>query len=441
MSRRFWVLGILMGLIVRAAAGEPWTLERAIEQALKNSPDARVAQHRIAAARALVQQSTAGFAPSIQFNASYLRTDNPMMVLGSALNQGVFGELFATGQLLDTGLEADNLNLNGTVVLPIFSGGQSMAGRKAALAGTEAARQAAEAVRQTLAFEVARAFQTVRKTREFIRATDAAVQAFESNLAIARKRYQTGTALKNEVLDVEVRLAQAREDVVRARNAQALVLRALRNLLGIEEQDFQVSDHVPAMALPPTRETSLRPEVIAAAWQTSAAEQSLRRAMGGFLPQVNAFGRYDHDEGWKLDGDGDSFSGGVQVQWNLFDGNRTRGLVKEAKARLDAAREEERKLRLAVDLELQQAHLYVREAQERLLVTETAVAQAAESAQLTRARFEQGLALATQVIDSETALTGARVRRAEAEADREIAVAALRRALGLGQLASETSQP
>ena len=37
-------------------------------------------------------------------------------------------------------------------------------------------------------------------------------------------------------------------------------------------------------------------------------------------------------------------------------------------------------------------------------------------------------------IDAETALTSARVRRAEAEADQRIAVAALRKALGLSQL-------
>ena len=63
-----------------------------------------------------------------------------------------------------------------------------------------------------------------------------------------------------------------------------------------------------------------------------------------------------------------------------------------------------------------------------------AVEQAAESARLTRDRFEQGLALSTQLIDSETALVAVRVRRAEAESDQRIAVAALRKALALPQL-------
>jgi outer membrane protein TolC len=68
------------------------------------------------------------------------------------------------------------------------------------------------------------------------------------------------------------------------------------------------------------------------------------------------------------------------------------------------------------------------------------VAQAAESASLTRARFEQELTLPTQLIDAEAALVAARVRRAEAEADRQIATAALRKALALPQLESQAKE-
>jgi outer membrane protein TolC len=45
-----------------------------------------------------------------------------------------------------------------------------------------------------------------------------------------------------------------------------------------------------------------------------------------------------------------------------------------------------------------------------------------------------GAALATQLIDAENALVDARVRRAEAQADERIALAALRKAVGLPQL-------
>jgi outer membrane protein TolC len=53
---------------------------------------------------------------------------------------------------------------------------------------------------------------------------------------------------------------------------------------------------------------------------------------------------------------------------------------------------------------------------------------------LTRNRFEQGSALPTQIIDAESALLAARVRRAEAESDQRISIAALRKALAAPQI-------
>ena len=155
---------------------------------------------------------------------------------------------------------------------------------------------------------------------------------------------------------------------------------------------------------------------------------------------MSAFGSLDYDYGWETEGDGKSYTAGVMLQWDLWDGFQTRGKIREAKANVEAAREAQRKVRLALDLEVHQARLNLQQARERLAVTEKAVDQATESETLTAARFEQGLALSTQLFDAETALTGARVRRAEAEADQRIALAALRKALGLPQLDDDLPQ-
>ena len=292
-------------------------------------------------------------------------------------------------------------------------------------------------MRNALGFEVSRAFHTVLKTRQFIRAAEAAVNSFETNLAIAKKRLEAGTLLKTDVLDLEVRLAQAREDLVRARNANALAKRALRNLLGIEEGEFEVADTAPTVTAPDSGDFSRRAELAAARQRERAAEEQVRGAKGGYLPRVSAFGSLDYDYGWKFDNGGGSYTAGALLQWDIWDGKLTRAKVREAKANLESAREEQRKLRLALDLEVEQARLELKAANERLGVTDQAVAQASESARLTRARFEQGLALSTQLMDAETALVAARVRRAEAEADQQIAIAALRKALALPQLDSQ----
>ncbi|MGP8052530.1 MAG: TolC family protein, partial [Limisphaerales bacterium] len=323
------------------------------------------------------------------------------------------------------------------VTVPLYAGGRNVAGRQAAKANTEAAKQDSAAIRNALGFEVSRAFYTVLKTRQFIQAAEAAVNSFETNLVVAQKRLEGGTLLKSDVLDIEVRLAQSREDLVRARNANLLAERVLRNLLGIEDSEFTVADNAPAVSAPDSGDFSQRPELAAARERERAAQAQVRGTKSGYQPRISAFGSLDYDYGWVTGGDGKSYTAGVMAQWDLWDGFSTRAKTREAKANLESAREEQRKLRLALDLEVEQARLDLNAANERLAVSSKAVEQAEESASLTRNRFEQGLALSTQLIDSETALVAARVRRAETESDQGIAIAALRKALALPQLDSQ----
>ena len=436
MTKQLGFLGTLLFWSYACLAAEPWTLPRALDFALTNSPDVQLAQQRIYAAQAGLEQANAAFWPRLQFQSSYTRTDNPMMAFGSYLDQRSVSSTMDYNDVPGV----DDMNVRGMVTMPLYAGGRNVAGRKAAKAGTQAAQQDANAIRNALAFEVTRTFYTVLKTRQFVRAAEAPVQSYETNLSIAQTRFNAGTLLKPDLLDIEVRLAQAREDLVRARNARELALRVLRNLLGIEQGDFEVADTATVAATPQTDDFSHRPELAAARERETAAQAQLRGAKSGYIPRVNAFGSLDYDYGWVTDGDGKSYTAGVMLQWDLWDGRLTKGKVREAKANLESAREEQRKVRLALDLEVERARLNLQQARERLAVTEKAVSQAAESESLTRARFEQGLALATQLFDAETALTGARVRRAEAEADQRIAVAALRKALGLPQFDNDPAE-
>lgn len=436
MKARLGILGLLCAFGVTARGAEVWTLDQAIRHGLTNSPDARIAQQRIAAAQAGLTQARAAFSPQLQFQSSYLRTDNPMLAFGSFLNQRAVEANMDFNDVPDQ----DNFNVKGLLTMPLYAGGRSVAGRDAAWANVAAAREEATATRNALAFEVGRTFHTVNKAREFIKATEAGVRAFETNLVFASRRLEVGTLLKSDVLDVEVRLAQAREDAVRARNAHALALRAFQNVLGLKPGEIEIADSPGRDPIPVDLNAQpQRPELAASAQRLQAAEAEVRRATSGYKPRLSAFGSLDYDYGTMTDEDGGSYTAGVLLQWDLWDGATTRARRAEAKANLEVASEQDRKLRLALGLELEQARLAFLEASERLSVTDKVVAQAAESVEITRSRFEQGLALSTQLIDAETALVAARVRRAEAEADHRIAAAAVRKALGLPQL--ESSQP
>lgn len=420
----------LLALIALSAGAAPWTLEQALDYALTNSPDLRIAAARVKSAQAQLEQAGAVAWPRLTFQSGYTRTDNPMQVFGSILNQRSYTRDLDFNDVPDV----DNLNVKGLVTMPLYTGGRTRADKAAAQAGSGAASYERLAVENALAFEVVRTFHSVNKAREMVRAAESTVAAYETNVALARKRLEAGTLLKAEALDFEVRLAQAREDLVRASNGVTLTIRALRNLLGIDTGSFEVAGESQKVSAPASEDFSRRPELMASRLQERAAEEQVRSRKAGYRPHLSAFGSIDYDRGWETDGDGTSYTAGVLLQWDIWDGNLTRARTRAASADLEAAREQSRKVRLALDLEAERGRLELKSASERLAVAEQAVAMAAESANLTRTRFEQGAALSSQVIDSENALLSARVRRAEAESDYRIAVGALRKALGIAQL-------
>jgi outer membrane protein len=429
MKNRPAILSLLL-LAAFGAGAEPWTLQRALEYARDHNPDARIAEWRIRGAQAGLEEANAAFWPRLQLQSGYSRTDNPMMVFGNILNQRAYSTSLDFNHVPDV----DDLNVRGTMEVPLYAGGSSAAGRDAARSRKARAERTREAIRDALAFEVVRAFQTLLKTREFIRASEAAVNAFNKNLEVAKSRLEGGTLLKSDLLSIEVHLARAQEDLVVARKADKLANRALRNLLGMEEGELSIVEEVPAAEAPDSLDFSRRAELAAARERESEARSRLRSERGGYQPRVSAFGSLDYDYGWVTGGDGQSYTAGILLRWDLWDGFSTRARVRQAAAELESVRAEEQKLRLDLALEADRARLELQAATERLAVSGKVVASATENARLVRERFEQGLALSIQLIDAETALVGARVRRVDALSDQRIAVAAVRKALGLPQL-------
>ena len=181
MKRPLGLVGLWLAFSMAANAAEPWTLERALDYALTHNPDARIAQQRIAAAQAGLEQANSTFWPRLQVQSGYTRTDNPMMAFGSILNQRSYSSSLNFNDV--PGM--DDLNAKGMITVPLYAGGRNVAGRQAAKATTEAAKQDSAAIRNELGFEVSRAFHTVLKTRQFILAAEAAVNSFETNLVVA----------------------------------------------------------------------------------------------------------------------------------------------------------------------------------------------------------------------------------------------------------------
>jgi outer membrane protein TolC len=422
------LLAILLVTGALADEPRPLTLPDAIQLALQNNPDLATAQQRVHLACAGIQQTEAALWPQVRLSAGYAASDNPVQAFMMTLHQRSLNLATANFNHPDT---TDNLNGRLLAHWSLYDGGATLASRQAAQHHTEAAVQTLAAARHDLVFEVTRAFHTIHKARQFVATAEAAVASLTATTNLASNRFTAGDALKTDLLDAQVRLAEAHENLLRARNALALSELVFRATLGVGERETLTAGAIPAPepGENPAAGQSVRPELAAAQSAVTAAARQIRAAQAGHLPRLNAFASYDLDSGDASRFE-DSWVAGVSLELPLFDGFLTRGKIAAARAQLETARQQQRKLALALALETRQAELNLAEAAARLATTRVAIGQAEESLQITKNRYAAGLALLTQLLDAETALTTARQRHAAAAADRFIAQAALDRAQG-----------
>ena len=415
----------------RKATTRSWTVVEAVRYALCHSPDAKIALHRIDAAQAAVRQARSAFYPRVSLNAEYGGTNNPMYSFGNILNHGTFTYSI---DFNDPGV-TDNLRLQAGLGYRLYNGGRDQAGLRAAEAGKQAEEQQRHAVLATLADQVVRSFYTIVQAEEIVASRKAAIKAIDASLAVARARYNAGDLLKADLLDIEVRRSAAHEQLIQANHGLELARRGFLNLLGLEAGSVAIdtSQQFP-QEIPADQSGINRPEIQQIDAMISAAREQLKQARGGYRPTADLFASYQLDKGFVHDGEqGDSWMTGVRVNYNLYEGDRTRAAVARAEAELARLREMRHKLSLSIGLEIEQARLNLQQAEERLRVTANQVRLATESARLFQERFKEGVILASSLLDAQSRLTEAQVHASLAKAARLIAIADLRKAVGVAQ--------
>ncbi len=407
-----------------------WDAESAVDYALQNNADSRIALIRIARAQAAIDQADSALYPRLLLNSEYAQTDNALYSFGNILNQGSFDNSI---DFNDPG-RTDNLRIQAELQYRLYSGGKV----RAAIALSEHDRQKVIADRESLlnqlAFEVVRAFEQIVLAEEMVEARKSAQDAIKASLHVARARYDAGDLLRRQLLDLEVQEARAGEDLILARHTLNLTHHAFNNLLGIADGPVQIDRESSfQQSIPEIADYSARPELKSIESDIAAAGAAIQMSRAQYLPEIDGFAGYQHDTGFVSGDHGNSLIAGVRLKYFLFDGGRRDGELAEKKMLLAELEELQRKTELQLNYELQQAKQELQQARERVEVTKKMINFARESARLSRARFKEGVILSSDLIDSETRLTDALVRASRANALHKIAIANLRKVVGLPQ--------
>ena len=407
-----------------------WSLAQAVAYALKNNPEIHVALERISSAQAMENTALSANFPTVTLGSEYSQTNNPMYSFGNILNQGAFNNSIDFNNPGRT----DRLALQAMLQYRLYDGGKTRAGIEQTKAEKHAAESQLNAVHQQLAYEVVKSYYTIRQAEEMVEVRKAAVAAIEANLAVGKARFDEGDLLQEDLLNLELQQARERENSIRSRHDFDLACKVFWNLLGLHSGSQGALPEIEEKQDIPTELThSSRKELEVIRDQIAAAEAALSGARSMEKPVIDSYASYQYEYGTVLGESGDSWQAGVRLNYSLYNGRRTEAEISAAQAHLAEMQAMQSKVDLALDLEVQQAEINYQQTLERLQLTSKMVEVAEESAKLSRSRFQEGVILASDLIDTEMRLTDARARRASAKAENRIAVANLRRATGAGQ--------
>ncbi len=361
----------------------------------------------------------------------------------------------ATGgyQRNDTEISSNGRDRNWSVDITarqvLYSGGGIQAGVKAQQLALDAAILSLRAVINDALLQVRTRFYTVLVNRERIKVQEQNIELLQRQLQDVKNRYEAGTVSNFEVLRSEVALANAQPALITARNDYRLAIEELRQSLGFVNRNPDSMTKVPEFigtlefspvsfdlraALTSAREN--RPDLQRLQKLEAAAEQGITISRSGYLPTVAAYGAYD----WRMNSTGsssvsnarDGWTVGLQSSWDIFDGRATKGRVIQARSQLEQTKLAVAEAQLGVDVDVRRSISTYQQATELAEASKKVVEQAEEAVRLANARFGAGTATQLDVLTSQVDLTTARLNQLQAYYSYNVAVANVRRAMGLG---------
>lgn len=429
--KKFTFLTLCFLMISDAALADEkisYTLSEAVEFALQNNPGLAVSGKEIEIEAYGIERAKAEKMPRLDFNSGITRYRYPAPVTpisGNPLAGATFPEFDNT--INDMGV---------SFFLPLYRGGRLDRGVAIAEIKKHIAEDTFQVSRQELIYNITSVFYKIGQLDRLLEANEASVKQLEAHKRNVKLFLQAGTVPMVELLKTETELAHARQNALLTRNNLESAYEVLKTLMGVEDQTRKISvvgeepvayRHAPEEST--ARAFSQRPDYQAILKKQSLAEEQIRLVQGKRLPHVYLSGEYSERSGESI---------ALKENWNLalrlslpiFDGGSIKAEVNRARKETEKVKEEERTLRLEILREIRDAYLNIENAGKRIDVSEKAIETAKENLRIELLKYETGAGTTTDVIDAQTALLRVETDFYQANFDKHIAVASLRRATG-----------
>jgi len=411
------ILILLLPAAPQLYAAEQLTLSEALEIALKTHPQASEAAAEADGAAARTEQLRATYYPQVKLDVEW--------------NKGrSYLNFFKSSR------ETEGHSAALTLRQTIYDFGRSSGTLDAAQGEHDAAIVAQAVSRQEITQRVRSAYHLLLAAEKQVIAIESNLKSREDTLRQAREFHAGKSRPKLDVARAETSFYSARSALSRAESNREIARMELSTSMGLKfplarPLTEPAASTGPSGDLPGMQRQAMqrRGELRRLTALYNSAKSLLQSAKSGHLPLLEGNAAIGY-AGKEFFNDGTIWEVGINLSIPLFSGFSTTNKEREAVARISSIEAQQESLRIKTLKEVEAAWFGIRDAEDRLELSDKERAAAREMLSLAMTRYRDGSGSIIELTDAQALALDAENAHIQAEFDRGIALASLTRAIG-----------
>ncbi|MEW5677008.1 TolC family protein [Flavobacterium enshiense] len=410
-SLRLGILFLLGAFSVSAQEKKNLSLEEAIQLAVTQSTESKLADTKVATKEFEMQTVKNKQYPDLKISGQYQRLTNADVD-------------FKLGGNSDGGSapKVNQLMLgNATASVPLFAGFKIQSSIKASESLLEAEQFHAKDTKEQLALETVKLYVSLYKAQESEKLIQENIKRAEQRVKDFKAMEQNGLIARNDLLKAQLQVSNYQIALEDARKNSNIINFQLATLLKLPEET-QITPNSALFAQKSEMSTtsndiSLRNDLSAIRSQQKAAEANVKIAKGNYYPSLNLMGGYIALDLQNVMTVTNAMNFGVGLSYDLTSIFKNGKEVKTAKSK---AKEAEQSLDIMTDkakVQMQTANENYLLAQKQNNVYQQAVEQANENYRIVKDKYDNGLADTNDLLDADVQQLQSKINEAYSKAD------------------------
>lgn len=333
------------------------------------------------------------------------------------------------------GYESDEAVASIALSYNLFNGFKDSSLKESSKYLSLSSQYALNATKQDIVLNTKTAYINYLDKKNALETYSSAYTLFQEQYEDSKNRYDQGLIAKNDLLQVQVNMSSAKQNVVKAQGDLKIALFTLSNILGGVDLKEQVIENLDEKNLqtPNYNEDLLenRSEIQALKMNLKSIKELEKSVNSGYYPKIDATVSHNvyFDEVSKKaeDKEDNQNIAKINATWNLYNGGYDESQSAIYKTKYLSVNSLLSKTKLDIKLQYENAKSNLQVSNENLETSKLALLQAQENYAIVKNRFLEGISTSTDLTDANYLLTQAKQGYNKAYFDKYLALATLDR--------------